>query len=205
MTRSHLVRTWPVGPTLTAMPSSDDLTLAHHAGAAAAELLNELCEVYADAYGVEQRGEKTTAFRARATKALDRPGYGLLTAQDSEQIIGFVFGYALPAGTYWWDGLTPAPDEGFTTENGARTFALAEIEVRRAWQAKGVGRALNDAVLAQRHEERATLATGPQADSARAIYERWGWQPVGKIPGKTGSYFSEYTLYVLALPRGNRE
>lgn len=186
------------------MPSPDDLTLAYRTSAEAAGLLDELCEVYADAYGVELDGEKISAFRTRATTALDRPRYGLLTAQEGEQIVGFVFGYTLPSGTYWWDGLAPAPSEAFTSEDGTRTFALAEIEVRRAWQGKGVGRALHDAMLAAREEERATLATGPQADAARAIYERWSWQAVGKIPGKTGSYFSEYTLYVLPLPRGER-
>jgi ribosomal protein S18 acetylase RimI-like enzyme len=185
------------------MPSTDDLVLTNHTSAEAATLMDELCEVYADAYAVERHGEKTAAFRLRATKALDRPRYGLLTAQDGAQIVGFVFGYALPAGTYWWDGLAPAPAGGFTTEDGTRTFALAEIEIRRAWQGKGLGRVLNDTILAQRQEQRATLATGPQADAAREIYERWGWQPVGKIPGKPGSsYFSEYMLYVLPLRRG---
>lgn len=117
---------------------------------------DEMCEVYADAYAVEPVGEKTAAFRIRATKALDRPRYGLLVARDGTQMVGFVFGYALPAGTYWWDGLTPAPPDGFTTEDGTRTFALAEIEVRRGWQSKGLGRVLNDTILAQRDEERAT-------------------------------------------------
>jgi hypothetical protein len=81
---------------------------------------------------------------------------------------------------------------------------LAEIEVRRRWQGSGVGRALNDAILAGRQDERATLATGPSADTARAIYERWGWQRVGKVSGKPGAYFSEYTLYVLPLPLAER-
>src|SRR6185312_12430736 len=165
----------------------------------------ELCGVYADAYGVEPDGEKIAAFRTRATKALNRPRYSLLTAQHGKEIVGFVFGYALPAGTYWWDGLTPTPAEGFTTEDGTRTFALAEIEVRQAWQGKGLGRVLNDTVLARREEERATLATGPQADTARAIYESWGWQPAGKIPGTKSSYFSEYILYVLPLRRDGEE
>ncbi len=183
------------------MAPAHDLILSHHTSVDAAKLMDALCDVYADAYGVELDGEKTAAFRARATKALDRPRYGLLTAQNGMQIVGFVFGYALSAGTYWWDGLTPAPGEGFTAEDGTRTFALAEIEVRRGWQGQGAGRVLNDAMLAQRQEERATLATGPQADAAQAIYEGWGWQPVGKIPGKPGSYFSEYPLYALPLRR----
>lgn len=186
------------------MPSTNDVTLSYHESGEAIGLLEQLCEVYADAYGVEQDGEKTSAFRTRTLKALERPRYGLIVAHDDNQIIGFVFGYALPAGTSWWHGLTPAGPEDFTTEDGTRTFALAEIKVRHTWQGKGVGRSLNDAILARRSEERATLATGPNADAARALYERWGWQPVGKIPGKVGSYFSEYTLYVLSLPLGDR-
>ncbi|MGH3782880.1 MAG: hypothetical protein ACRDRO_20230 [Pseudonocardiaceae bacterium] len=82
------------------MPSAHDLTLNHHTSTEAARIMDELCEVYADAYGVEPDGEKTAAFRVRAAKALGRPRYGLLTAQDETQIVGFVFGYTLPAGTY---------------------------------------------------------------------------------------------------------
>jgi len=186
------------------MPPPNDPTLTHHTSTEAAGWLDGLCDVYADAYCVEPDGEKTSAFRTRAIKSLERPRYSLLTVQVSEQLVGFCFGYALPEGTYWWDGLTPLPAAGFTTEDGTRTFALAEIEVRTAWQGKGIGRVLHDAMLAQRHEERATLATGPQADAARALYERWGWQAVGTIPGKSSSYFSEYTLYVLPLPLGDR-
>ncbi|MGH3625117.1 MAG: GNAT family N-acetyltransferase [Sciscionella sp.] len=187
------------------MSLPDDLVLTHHAGAEAATLMDELCDVYADAYGVQPDSEKTSAFRTRATNALEWPRYGLLTARDGTQLVGFAFGYTLPAGTSWWDGLTPAPAPDFTLEDGTRTFTLAEIEVRRAWQGKGVGRVLNDTVLAQRPEQRATLATGPQADAARAIYEKWGWQAVGTVPGEPGSYFSEYTLYVVQLRRNDGE
>ena len=77
---------------------------------------------------------------------------------------------------------------------------VAEIEVGRQWQGSGVGRALHDEILRDRTEQRATLATGPGADAARAIYERWGWQKVGVVPGTPGDYFAEYTLYVLPLP-----
>ncbi|KWX02435.1 GCN5-related N-acetyltransferase [Carbonactinospora thermoautotrophica] len=175
------------------------LELTHHNSQEARALLDELCDVYADAYGVELDGEKVTAFRGRALKALERPRFELVTARSDGLLAGFVFGYTLPADTFWWDGLTPEPAEGFVLEDGTRTFVLAEIEVRRAWQGAGLGRRLHDAILASRYEERATLATGPGADAARAIYERWGWQQVGKVPGGTGAYFSEYTLYLLPL------
>lgn len=187
------------------MAPTHDLIFTHYDSAGGAELMDRLCDVYADAYGVEPDGEQTTAFRMRATKALECPRYGLLTARDGTQVVGFVFGYALPAGTSWWDGLAPAPAEDFTSEDGTRTFVLTEIEVRRDWQGHGIGRILNNMLLAQRQEERATLATGPQADAAQAIYERWGWQPIGKAPGTPGTYFPEYTLYMLPLRRIDEE
>lgn len=189
-------------------PLPDGFTLTHHAAGAVPPLLDEICDAYADAYG-EVPGEdvdhKATAFRGRALKALERPNYELVTADGPQGTAGFVFGYSLPPDTHWWAGLSPEPAGGFTDEDGNRTFALAEIEVRRAWQGHGIGRLLHDEILIGRHEERATLATGPSADAVRAVYERWGWQPVGKIPGTPGvSWFNEYTLYVLPLPLAER-
>lgn len=109
------------------MPTPTDLNLSLHNSTEAAGMLDELCEAYADAYGVEPDGEKTDAFRNRAIKALERPRYGLLTARDGSQLVGFTFGYTLPAATTWWDGLTPEPPAGFTDEDGTRTFALARL------------------------------------------------------------------------------
>ncbi len=183
------------------------MSLAHHTSEEAVALLDELCDAYADAYGAvpgEDIDVKSGAFRDRATKALEARNYDLATARAGEQLVGFAFGYSLRSGRGWWDGLSPEQPEGFADETGTRTVVLAEIEVRRAWQGKGVGRAVHDAFLAGRSEERATLSTGPQADAARALYERWGWQRAGTVPGKPGSYFSEYVLYILPLPLDER-
>lgn len=178
----------------------NDLSLTHHAGEEAAALLEELCDAYADAYGVESDAEKSAAFRHRAEKQVTRPGFALVTARDRDRLVGFVFGYTLTAGdTHWWGGVQPEPSAEFLEETGSRTWVLSEIEVRRAWQGKGVGRALHDAVLGARGEERATLATGPDA-SAQPVYESWGWQRVGRIPGDEGDYYSAYDLFVLELP-----
>ena len=187
----------------SALVPPDDVTLAFHDSAEAADLLDELCDAYADAYGAvpgEDTGQKSDAFRDRATKALQVPNYSLVTARAGDQLVGFVFGYSLRPGRSWWDGLQPEPAEGFTDETGSRTVVLAEIEVRRAWQGHGLGRQLHDAFLARRREERATLATNPRASGTQALYERWGWRKVGTIPGRPGAYYSEYLLYVRPLP-----
>ena len=166
-------------------------------------LLDEICAVYADAYGHvsgEDIAAKTSAFRERATTALSRQGFELVTARGELGMAGFVFGYSLTRETHWWDDLSPTPSSGFVEEDGSRTFVLAEIEVGRKWQGSGVGRTLHHEILRGRREKRATLATGPGADVARAIYEGWGWQKIGVVPGTARDYFSEYTLYVLPLP-----
>jgi GNAT superfamily N-acetyltransferase len=189
------------------MTAPDGVTLLHHTAGEAPALLNELCVAYADAYGVvpgEDIATKTSAFRDRATRALAAPNYTLVTAEADGQIVGFAFGYSLRPDTTWWEGLSPEPPEGFATETGSRTAVLAEIEIRQSWQSKGLGRALHDAFLRGRSEERATLATGPTADAARALYERWGWQRAGTTPGGSGTYFSEYVNYTLPLPLDER-
>jgi ribosomal protein S18 acetylase RimI-like enzyme len=185
----------------------DAVTFTYHTADEVPALLDELCSAYADAYGEvpgEDAGAKVTAFRDRATKALEAGNYSLVTARANGELAGFVFGYSLRPDRGWWDGLTPEPPDGFTSETGSRTVVLAEIEVRKAWQGKGLGHRLNDAFLSGRAEERATLATGPKADAARALYERWGWRRAGTVPGKPGAYFSEYVLYYLPLPIGER-
>jgi GNAT superfamily N-acetyltransferase len=113
---------------------------------------------------------------------------------------GFAFGYPLPNGdAHWWAGLRPEPPEGFAAKTGARTFVLAEIEVRGSLQGGGVGRRLHDLLLGGRAEERATLAVNPASEAAHAVYQRWGWEMVGQVPGSSGDYFDAYDLFVIAL------
>lgn len=177
--------------------------LIHRTSGEVPALMDELCEVYADAYGTvpgENIHEKSRAFRERATKALLAVNYSLVTAHVSGQLVGFAFGYNLRPEGGWWGGLSPKPSPDFTEETGSRTVLLAEIEVCRAWQGRGIGRAVHDAFLSRRSEERATLASNPEAADTHTLYERWGWRRVGIVPGKAGSYYSEYVLFVLPLP-----
>jgi predicted GNAT superfamily acetyltransferase len=60
--------------------------------------MDELCEVYADAYGAvpgEDIRQKSSAFRERATAALHGVNYLLATAYVGEELVGFAFGYGL--------------------------------------------------------------------------------------------------------------
>ncbi|GHJ43677.1 acetyltransferase [Catellatospora sp. TT07R-123] len=185
-----------------------DVTYTRLNDEAAAGVMDQLCEVYADAYG-EVPGEDTTvkssAFRDRATSALSARNYQLVTASVDGELVGFVFGYSLRQDRDWFVGLAPAPEPGFTDERGGeRTVVLAEIEVRKAWQGKGVGRGLHDTFLSGRHEERATLSANPVATATHALYEGWGWQRVGSKPGRPGAYYREYAVFMHPLPLAGR-
>lgn len=176
--------------------------LDHHGAHGATALVADLCVVYADAYGVEP-GVKTSAFRGRAEKAITANGYDLVTATVGDKIVGFAFGYSLSENTQWWEGLEPDPGEDWRKEDGTRTFVLSEIEVRRAWQAAGVGRLLHDALVEGRGEERATLATSPDAE-VQSVYQHWGWRKIGRVPGSDKDYYSAYDLFVLPLSGARR-
>ncbi len=66
------------------MPPPPNLTLTPHTSTEAAQLMDELCDVYADAYGAvpgEDTREKSSAFRERATEALEARNYSLVTAR----------------------------------------------------------------------------------------------------------------------------
>lgn len=182
--------------------NEQDVILTHHTSEASRPLLNALCEVYADAYGVEPLAEKTHSFRGRAERGLGYAGFELVTAEVGRELVGFAFGYPIPANqTRWWLGLRPEPPEGFTVETGTRTFILAEIEIRRAWQSQGIGRRIHDELLSGRLEERATLATNPKAAKVQALYEAWGWRRIGQRPGSSTDYFDAYDLFLLSLSK----
>jgi GNAT superfamily N-acetyltransferase len=164
-------------------PTGQDFSVRHHDGLEAKRLIDALCDVYAHAYSVPQ-GTKTSAFQNRAEKALTLPDFDLVTAATMDATVGFAFGYPLSESSRWWHGLTPDPGEEWRAETGERTFVLAEIEVRKDWQGCGIGRLLHDSLLGSRKEERATLATSPDAETQQ-IYAHWGWQRRDGFPART--------------------
>lgn len=177
-----------------------NISLPFHTAESARTLIDRLCAVYADAYGIESTGKKIEAFRERATKGMNREGFQLVTAHAGNELVGFAFGYALSAGDiYWWKGLRPEPAADFTVETGTRTFVLAEIEICRSWQAIGIGKRIHDKLLSGRNEERTTLAANPAASETHAVYQGWGWKKAGQVAGAFGDYFDAYDLFVFQL------
>ncbi|MFD6635781.1 GNAT family N-acetyltransferase [Micromonospora chalcea] len=156
----------------------DKLRLRHHTAAEAEVLVDQLVDVYLDAHADD--GPRYTAERYEQQLAAHmlRKGWELVTARADDELAGYIYGFPLAADTRWWDGIhEPVPD-GFTDEDGHRTFAVCELLVRRSWQRRGIARALHDRLLSTRRERRATLLVRPDNAPARHAYDSWGWRPL---------------------------
>lgn len=126
----------------------------------------------------------TETFLHRFDRYTSTPAFDMVVAYESGQPVGLTWGWPLPTGARWWDGLLTDLGEGFTEETGERTFALSEIMVASEWEGRGAGRALHDELLGARPEQRATLLVSPTNDRAYTAYRRWGWECVGQLrPG----------------------
>ncbi|MGL5865878.1 MAG: GNAT family N-acetyltransferase [Dermatophilaceae bacterium] len=111
------------------------------------------------------------------------PGFSLVTARTAEdgRVVGVAFGYTLQPNARWWNGLRTSVPDGFTDEDGHRTFAINELMVTHGERRRRVATALHDALLAPRPESRATLLVDPENTPARRAYVAWGWHPVGSL------------------------
>lgn len=164
---------------------TSDFSLRALDAAQAQPLLDQLIAVYVEIYSQPDEafhGEKR--YRVQITNHMQAPGWKLVTAEKEGDLVGYAYGFPLQPATRWWEGMqTPVPD-GFTTEDGRRTFAISEIMVRAPWRRQGIARTLHDELLAGRPEERATLLAEPDNEPAQAAYAAWGWRKVAEIrPG----------------------
>jgi ribosomal protein S18 acetylase RimI-like enzyme len=162
----------------------DDVTLQHHDSTQAREVAGDLAAAYRMAYiGTPQEDDpfySAERFVERFNGYTSAPGFELVTARIADELVGYVFGYALPPSARWWAGLLdPVPDE-FTDETGTRTFALNELHVREAWRGRGIASRLHAELLDHRPEDRATILVRPD-NPARATYLHWGYQLVGRL------------------------
>ena len=184
------------------MTDSTAITFTRHDGEAAAALLDDvLVRIYVDTHAdVSDKAfysEERAAERIRGY--LRSPGFEIVIAYADGRPIGQAFGYALPATSRWWTGLTgdDLPD-GFTTETGSRTFAFNELMVLPEWQGRHIAHALHDELLRGRAEERATILVREDNVPARTAYFRWRWRKVGKLQPFADS--PHFDALILPLP-----
>ncbi len=159
------------------------LTLVHQDGAQALAVAHELGGLYAEVYrGTPQETDpfySAARFAERLPGYARAPGFRLVVAREGGALVGYAFGYRLPAGSRWWEGLVDPVPDGFTEESGHRTFALCELHVRADWRGKGLASRLH-AELLKVDAERATVLVR-QDNPALNIYTHWGYEQVGRL------------------------
>lgn len=158
-----------------------DLRLRHYTAEEAHRLVDHLVDIYLDAHADDGPLYNPERYRTQLAAHTPRPGWELVAAAVDGQLVGYIYGFPLAPDTHWWDGLQEPVPAGFTAETGRRTFAISELLVRRAWQRRGIARALHDEVMSSRTEDRATLLVRPDNTVARGAYESWGWQHVAQL------------------------
>lgn len=166
---------------MTGAPPVRVLTLPAEA---AVKLADRLGELYAASYrGTPQENDpfySPERFADRLRGYTAAPGFLLVAAAERDgELVGFAFGYPLPPGARWWNGLLDdvAPDD--VAETGKRTFALCELHVRADRRGQGLATALHDR-LADSGCERLTVLVRPE-NPALEVYERWGYRRMGRL------------------------
>jgi GNAT superfamily N-acetyltransferase len=179
-----------------------NLTLTLHDGPAAHLLTEDVVVPLYEATHTERLADpfySTARFVERLHAYAARDGFALVLARDeTNSPVGQAFGYPLPAGSRWWQGLLTRVADGFTDEDGARTFALNELMVHADHRRQGIARNLHDVLLASRPEHRATLLVRADNTAARTAYARWGWQTAAKLQPFPDS--PAYDALILDLP-----
>jgi ribosomal protein S18 acetylase RimI-like enzyme len=179
-----------------------DPKLNHLDGAEASEVFEQVFRIYAIVYAdppYSQTDEDRAEFVTRAARHFKQPGFDLICAWMGNQMIGFTYGFTIQPASSWWDGIEPPQTEAFLRETGGRTFAVIELAVLPEFRGQGLGKRLIAELLRGRGEERATLATHPEATEVQRMYERWGWRKAGRIPGVPGAPCPYFDLYTLPL------
>lgn len=140
------------------------------------ELMSVYRRVYADMLHDPFRNEDAYWGRLEAYSA--RNGFVFVAGRINGAMIGYGLGYPLTAGSRWWRGFRGDVD---TTETGHRTLAVNELVVLKEHRRHGYAKALHDALLTGRYEERATLLVRPDNVPAVAAYTSWGWRKIGQL------------------------
>jgi GNAT superfamily N-acetyltransferase len=159
------------------------LTIERYDATGLQEQRDLLLDVYAEVYA--ERLDDPFFSLTRSWERLEgyasRSGFTLVTGLLDGDEVGNALGYTLPEGSGWWKGLRATATNEELRETGSRTFALTEIMVREKWRRRGYAQELHDALLANRHEERATLLVLPDNTPARCAYLSWGWHKIGDL------------------------
>ncbi|BCJ65711.1 GNAT family N-acetyltransferase [Polymorphospora rubra] len=165
----------------------------------AGALVDDICRLYDEVFSEPPffwRDDESDLHRQRLAGLFDDPTFGITVARVGADLVGFAYGFAVPADTQRWSRLTERLPQETTAEWPGRTFLLFDFAVRRSCRGRRVGRRLHDTLLAGRPEERATLTVQPTAVDTQVIYRHWGWRKVGQVEGGPDAAAPVFDVYL---------
>lgn len=174
------------------MTSASVLTVTHYGPDQAAEVRQQLLDVYAEVYAVEAVSDPFFAVE-RFAQRLDRhaanPGWACVIGQVGSDTVGYAYGR--PDSEREWRELDTviSPDVREYGVSG-NVFGLCEIMVREPWRGAGVARVIHDDLMREQPQPRASLLVERSHPRVRSTYERWGYVAVG-----TSQPFDDSPLY----------
>jgi ribosomal protein S18 acetylase RimI-like enzyme len=139
-------------------------------------------DAYADAIATGDPFESHEAFMRRFDAHITHPSFDLVIGYADDEPVGQIWGW--PEESTGADFNASAVEEAEHrspgNEGGNRSFALAEIMVRKAWTGRGIAHALHNELLAARPERCAELYVRPDNTTAYRAYLKWGWRRAGE-------------------------
>lgn len=162
---------------------TDPITYNRLTATEAKPRLEEFIDLYLDVYQhADPAFYNETRYRQQITNHMTAPKWEMITATaEPEQLVGYLYGFALGQKTRWWEGLQSELTAEQLTETGNRTVAISEILVAPQWRRQHVATTMHNVFIQDRKEQRATLLVKPDNIPAFTAYKKWGWKPIGKL------------------------
>ncbi len=136
--------------------------------------------VYAAAFAAppyERGPAAAAAFADTLARHVERQAFRCRVARDTVngRIVGFTYGYRSAPGQWWHNLVATALDPPVRPWlEGA--FEFVELALDPAYQGRGIGGRLHDALLVEVPQPTAVLSTRQVETAALALYRKRGWQ-----------------------------
>lgn len=174
------------------------VTYTRHSAESAIAVFPALVRLYAIVYAeppYTEGPEQVAGFADGLPAESRRPGFTLVAAEDAGDLVGAAYGWTMAAGRWWMRADVEPPAD----LRAAEKFAVMEWVVHPHRRGTGIGAELIRRLLDGRPERWATLASNPAAP-ARAVYQRAGWQQVGRSAMPDGTPMHLLALRLPAVP-----